>query len=296
MKKALSEHAVWFYFLTALLLLAIFVWFQQAATDNSYFLLLMFSSFIFLCAGNFLMLRAFVRFFENRKRLCSTVAVFFIAATLFVSYSLIQVPRGGVWNRVYARPKEMIMLSIPNQGGGRYYGVYSEILYSAKYPVSYLNASSMFNHRSLMLYVENPPKMHGTLDISLFFRPYELNTSPAFQEPIVFNESSGSIYQIPIEVDISVARGAVDPGSRVRFEGYNLELTLSLSFSGPEKGASGLIFGFNMTNLTILVDDFIVDSNFQNGSCISMSGIFIGVDAYIVGKFVVASQLKKARR
>jgi hypothetical protein len=181
------------------------------------------------------------------------------------------------------------MLSLEKQGQEKYYAVYSEAIYSSKYPIAHLNASTP-NTQSLEIYVENPPKLRGTLDIFLIFRPYEVHTPPAFQKPMVFNDSSGTIHRIPLEVNISIVRGEVNPSSRVRFEGYTLELIFRLEFSGPEIAAPALIFGFNTTHLTILINEFIVDSKLQNNLCIILSGIFIGVDVHVVGKFILSTK------
>ena len=268
----------------ALLLLVAFVWLQLASVSNPNFLLLTFSSFIFLAGGTFLTLRVFAN--SSEKRPCLTVAIFFLAVTLLVAFSLAQFPRGGVWNRGFLVTPENFTLSIDNRGG-YYYGGHSQIIYSARYPVSRVavRVHSMTD-RVIAIGVSSPVDLQGWTYIFLIFKPYEGNAYAFFQKPIAFNESSRFWHY---EIDLWREWG----NFRTRFEGYELEFLLRLDLRGSEAGPANLNFTVDTTFFKIFVDDFMVDSSFQNGSCITLAGIFIGLNAYIPGKYMIEYFPKK---
>lgn len=288
MKKDLSSNSAWPSLSAALLLLAAFVWLQGTAINNSSFLLLTFCSFFFVGAGTFLTLRAFAKSLKNERRSCVVVAIIFIVALLFIANSLAQVPRGGSWNHTNVSPENFV-LSIENRGHGRYYGGYSQIIYSTRHSVASVSASSIDLHNYLVIKQENPISQNGTAYFFLIFKPYEVATHAIFQETIAFNESLSSA---ELEVYIDLQWGTVDPGSRVRFEGYDLELILRLDLNGPETELSYLNFTVDTTEFRISVDELSVDSSLQNGLSITLSGILIAVNAYIPGKFTLP-HLKK---
>lgn len=261
----------------ALLSLVAFAWLQVASMNSLNFLFLMFSSFIFLGAGTFLTLRTFTK--SPEKRLCLAVAVTFLVITLLIAFSLAQFPRGGIWNRGTSVTSESFVLSIENRGG-YYYGGHSQIIYSAKYPVAFIVARSSWLERRLTINVSNSVNLQGSIYMFLIFKPYEGNAYAFFQKPIAFNESSSFWYH---EVDVWLEWG----NFRTRYEGYELEFLLRLDLKRSENGPRYLNFTVDTTFFKIVVDDFMVDSSFQNGLCIILSGFFIGVNAYIPGKRLV---------
>jgi hypothetical protein len=48
-----------------------------------------------------------------------------------------------------------------------------------------------------------------------------------------------------------------------------------------------------MSNFRIIVDDYIVDSELQNGLSIALTGVFIGIIMYIPGRFLYENRSKK---
>lgn len=270
----------------ALLLLVAFVWLQIASMNNPNFLLLMFSSFIFLSVATFLTLRTFSGSAE--KRLCLAVAIVLIVSTLLVANSLAQFPRGGNWNYIPVTPKSFV-LSIENKGSGYayYYGGYSQIIHSAGYPVTLVEARTHYD-RVLTINVSNSVNLQGTIYLFLIFKPYNEMTYAFFQRPLTFNESSSFAYY---EVDLWLEWGS-SRTTRTRFEGYELEFTVRLDLQGSEAGPRYLNFTVDTTFLKIYVDDFMVDSSFQNGLSITLSGIFTGINAYIPGKYLLTSFTK----
>lgn len=282
-KKDLSSSSAWSSLSAALLLLAAFVWLQGTAINTSGFLLMTFCSFLFVGAGTFLTLRTFAKSLKNKRRSCVVVAIIFIVALLFIANSLAQVPRGGIRNHTHVSPENFV-LTIENLGHGRYYGGYSQIIYSTRQPVASVSASSIHLHNYLIITQENPVSQNGTALVFLIFKPYEVATHAIFQEAIAFNESLSSA---ALEVYIDLQWGTVDPGSRVRFEGYDLELILRLDLNGSETELSYLNFTVNTNEFRISVAEFLVDSSFQNGLAITLSGILIAVNAYIPGRFTL---------
>jgi DNA-binding transcriptional ArsR family regulator len=271
--------------LLALLLLVAFVWLQLASVSNPNFLLLTFSSFVFLAAGTFLTLRTFAK--SSEKQLCLTVAILFLTVTLLVAFSLAQFPRGGFWNRQILVTPENFTLSIENIGGNYYEG-HSQIIYSAKYPVSRVFARTpSMTDRVITIGVSSPVNLQGWAYIFLIFKPYAEMTYAFFQKPISFNENSSRFWHY--EIDLWLEWGTL----RTRFEGYELEFLLRLDLQGSEAGPSNLNFTVDTTFFKIFVDDCVVDSSFQNSSCTTLAGIFIGLNAYIPGKYMIEYFPKK---
>lgn len=274
----------------SLLLLVAFAWLQLASISTPNFLLLTFSSFIFLAVGTFLTFRAFVKSFE--KRLCMVVAIIFILVTLLAANSLAQFPRGGIWSRGISAKPESFVLTIENRGTGfgYYYDGYSQVIYSARYPVSFVEVrTDSFANRIITINVSSHANLQGVVYMFLIFKPYAENTYAFFQKPAVFNESSSSAY---FEVDLWLEWG----NFQTRFEGYELEFLLRLDLRGPETAPHYLNFTVNTTFFQILVDDFIVDSSLQNGLGITLSGILIGINSYIPGKYLLEYSTKKLRK
>lgn len=266
----------------ALLLLMAFVWLQIASAHSPHFLLLMFSSFVFLVAGTLLALWTSARCPE--KRLCLTVATVFVTATLLVAISGAQWSRGGVWHWGIKATPETFVLSIANKGGN-YYGAHSETLYSADYAVAY--ATVRPDYPSLSINVSTPVNLKGRILIFLIFKPYQVMRGRAiFDEPIEFNESSTFARYRPY---VGIGWGDF----RTRFEGYELEFLLRLDLDGPETAPPSLNFTIDTTNFTIYVDDFAVDSSLQSGLSTTISGTFAGINTYTPGKHLARYIAKK---
>jgi hypothetical protein len=287
-----SRGAARLFLALALLFLVAFTWLQIASVNDPYFLLLMFSSFIFLGAGTYLTLKTFSK--SSEKRLCLAVAVFFIVVTLLVATSLAQYPRGGVWKYgIPARP-ESFVLSIENMGG-HYYGGHSQITYSAKYPVAFVAARTPWEESRIAISVSSPVNLQGKVYVFLIFRPYEMDAHSFFQEPIAFNESSSlAHYEVDLDLEWGNSWLQWSNGSRTRFEGYELEFLVRLDLRGPETAPSYLNFTVDTTFFRISIDDFMVDSSFQNGLCVTLSGIFVGINAYVPGAFLLQHHKKKS--
>ena len=82
--------------LLSLIMLGIFAYFQYLSMDNKYFLLLTFSSYIFLAIGVALLFSATAEPQPRRRRIFVNITVLiFIAGTLIAANSLATIPRGA---------------------------------------------------------------------------------------------------------------------------------------------------------------------------------------------------------
>lgn len=253
----------------ALVSLAVFVTFQQMAMDRKGFLIFMFSSFFFLAAGTFLIIITFVESYRAEKALCLGVAIVFIVTTLFVANSLAQVPRGGGYSGAVATPKSFTLHGDSGE---------SQIIYSADYPVSSVRAS-VGSLDSIIIRTQTPVTLNATVYFWLNLRPYEWS-GYALIEPIAFkNESMVEIYP-----HISKIWGTSQPANRTRLERYYLELKTRIRFDTPIE--PDLDFTFDTSDYVISISGFMVDSKFQNGLSIILSGIFIGILCYIPGNLL----------
>jgi hypothetical protein len=260
----------------ALVSLAVFVAFQQIAIDRKGFLIFMFSSFFFLAAGTFLIIITFFESYRAEKALCLGVTIVFIVTTLFVANSLAQVPRGGGYSRVVATPKSF---TLHGESGE------SQIIYSADYSVSYLRAS-VGSLDSIIIRTQTPVTLNATVYFWLMLRPYE-RYGYALVEPIAFKNES----MIEIHPNISKDWGTSHPTNRIRLEGYYLELKTRIRFDKPIE--PNVDFTFDTSDYMISIGSFIVDSKFQNGLSIILSGIFIGIMCYIPGNLLFNLLFKK---
>lgn len=137
---------------------------------------------------------------------------------------------------------------------------------------------------------ENPTSQNGTILVFLIFRPYEVAAHAIFREEIEFDENLSSA---GLDVYIDLQWGTVDPGSRVRFEGYDLELMLRLDLNGPETELSYPNFTVDTNEFRISVAEFLVDSSLQNGLAVTLSGILIAVNTYIPVRFTLPCLKKR---
>ncbi len=256
----------------ALVMLGVFVTFQQMAIDRKDFLFLMFSSFFFLGAGTLLTIITFVESYEAEKYLCLGVAIVFIVATLFVANSLGQVPRGGAYRGAGVTPESF---TLADTWSAR---VNSQIIYSADYPVAFIwvsGGSSDF----ITIRTNAPASLNATVYFWMKLGPYE-QSGYALMEPIVFKDES----MVKIYPHIFKSWGTPTPANRTRLEGYYLELKTKIHFETLNEPSLNLTF--DMSDYGISIHDFVVDSSFQNGLSIILSGIFIGIICYIPGNFL----------
>jgi len=242
------------------------------AIDRRDFLVFMFSSFFFLAAGTFLTIITFVESYRAGKLLCLGVAIVFIVTTLFVANSLAQVPRGGGNGGGWAMLESF---TLPDTRGAH---VNSQIIYLADYPVSYVRASGG-SPDSIIVRTQTPATLDATVYFWLRLGPYEWS-GYALMEPIEFRNES----MVEISPHIFKSWGTSHPANRTRLEGYYLELTTKIYFDTPIE--PDLNFTFDTSDYGISIHDFVVDSNFQNGLSIILSGIFIGILCYIPGNLL----------
>jgi len=283
----------------SVLLLSFFVGFQELAINSPIFLDLMFFSFIFLGAGTFLIIMTFAKSSEAEKFVCSGVAIVFVVATLFIANSLAQVPRGGFAKGISVTP-ENFTLTIGKKSGDAYYVGFShsQILHSADYPVGSIYVCSD-DTRSIEISTQNAVRLDATLIFNLWLLPHDQRAHTQW-ETITFGHGQwGESYifvhprQIAAEFE-EVAR--YRPENRVRLEGYYVEFTTGMiAYNADPDLPSTLDFTFDMSNFPFYISDVVVDSKFQNGLSITLSGIFIGINCWIPGKVLSELPFNKTR-
>lgn len=269
--------------------IGLFVYLQEMALDSSNFLFLMFSSFIFLALGTLLITKAFTKSSDVERKLCLVVAIVFIVALASVANSLMHVPRGGFYNRTEVTPNSFT-LTVERSWNGSYSGEYSQIIHTADYPEAFIWISEDWEpHNVILIRSQTTVRMNATIYVFMMLKPYEVAGHAIFFEPLAFNESKTTQY---IQPNIQIKWGSADPAHRTRLNGYDLKLTTRLYGTGPDV-ESLLNFTVDMSNFRLSIDDYVVDSELQNGSSITLTGVFIGVILYIPGKFLHKFSLKK---
>lgn len=282
----------------ALFLLSFFVGFQELAIDSPNFLDLMFFSFIFLGAGTFLTMITFAKSSEAEKFVCSGVAIVFIVATLFVANSLAQVPRGGLVKSTPVTP-ENFTLTITKKSDGTYVGFsHAQILYSADYPVGSIYVYSS-DQRSIRISTQNAVRLDATLIFNLWLLPYDERAHTQW-ETITFGSGQwGESYILvyPHEIAIKFEEVArYHPENRVRLEGYYVEFTTGMiAYNADPDLPSTLDFTFDMSHFPFGISDLVVDSKFENGLSITLSGILAGINCYIPGKLLSELLFRKRK-
>jgi len=282
----------------SVLLLSFFVGFQELAIKSPIFVNLMFFSFIFLGAGTFLTIITFAKSSEAEKFVCSGVAIVFIVATLFVANSLAQVPRGGFVKGIDVIPESFTLtLAIASDGT---YEAWSQtqILHSADYPVGSIYVRSS-DTRSIRISTQNAVRLDATLIFNLWLLPYDQHAHTSWETISLGHGQWGESYIFvhPREIAIKFEdRGLYNPEYRVRLEGYSIKFrTIMIVYNVDLDFPAVLDFTFDMSNFPFRISYVMVDSKFQNGLGITLSGIFIGINCCIPGKLLSELPFKKTR-
>jgi len=261
----------------------------------------MFFSFIFLGAGTFLTIITFAKSSEAEKYLCLGVVIVFIVATLFVANSLAQVPRGGLVKSTWVTPENITLTAHRVKTPYEWEGIpiktnyqsesQRQVLHSSNYPVSSVSMESLWEaeieiRRNPYLGTETFDPVNVTLQLWWRLKPYQ-----SWQSRI-WTESLRTL--AVIDPYISLDWGSSKPANRTRLDRYDLEFMINF-FAYAESGPQYLNFTIDMSDYRIGIDDYVVDSKFQNGLSITLSGIFIGINCCIPGKLLSELPFKKTR-
>jgi len=159
--------------LFSLLMLVIFAYFQYLALDHPNFVLLTFTSFVFLAVGAALLIRIVFEPQSRRRRIfINIVAFIFIAVILIAANSLGTIPRGGpVYLYGHTPQQKNFSITVRKHPELGYYSGSNypyEILYAADYPVGEVN---VFSEVPFVLEVlsDKPLNLNGTLYAALIF-------------------------------------------------------------------------------------------------------------------------------
>jgi len=269
--------------LLSLVMLGGFLYFQLVAIDNQFFVFFTFSSFVFLFLGAVLLFRAASEAHVRRRKIfVNAVAFICIVFVLVASYSLATLPRGGVMQSHYWKPKSFSIIATRFTELGTYSGSNYpyEWIYSADYAVGYVAAFADWGYGGeLKISTDEPVNLNGTLYAALEF------TAPpgTFREmravPISFVNSSTAWVDLGVLYFWGWGNYFAYSGHRVRVEGYKIELWVSLWLDGDDYG-NAINFTFQPTR-GIEVDDFVVDSSLQNTAAILLCGVFATIYCYV---------------
>ncbi len=133
---------------------------------------------------------------------------------------------------------------------------------------------------------QNDP-VNVTLYFSLSLKPYQRNVAP-FKHILTFNEGQRQAY---LESPIWLEWGTTSLANRTRLEEYDLELWTFIRVEGHN--LEPMNFRLHMSEFRMQINEYIVDSKFQNGLSITLSGIFIGINCYIPISLVSKLRSKK---
>ncbi len=269
--------------LPSLVMLGGFLYFQLVAIDNQFFVFFTFSSFVFLFFGAVLLFRAASEAHVRRRKIfVNAVAFICIVFVLVASYSLATLPRGGVMQSHYWKPKNFSIIATRFPGLGTYSGSnypYEQI-YSADYAVGYVAAFADWGDGGESeISTDELVNLNGTLYAALEF------TAPPgkFREmrtvPISFVNSSTAWVDLGGLYFWGWGNYFAYSGHRVRVEGYKIELWVSLWLDGDDYG-NAINFTFQPTR-GIEVGDFVVDSSLQNTAAILLCGVFATIYCYV---------------
>lgn len=288
-------------------MLGIFAYFQRLAINDQHFLLLTFSSYIFLAIGTALLFSASAENQPQRRRIFVNIIILIsIAVVLLGAFSLASVPRGGIFhNRRVPLTDFMITLKKGSwvEGERVCYGysgsAYPQpIIFEADYPVGWVDAFPTWDC-SIRVSFDEPVNMNGSIYTRLDFiaapTPSEwLGFSHGTQiQPIAIVDGTSNTIRIrnffswgSVAESSWTAMGGAHM-QRARVEGYRLELSVMLYFE--EKADYG-----PKINCTVhpsydgrfIVRDYVVDSQLQNTAAILLCGVFAGILCFIPAKTI----------
>jgi hypothetical protein len=276
--------------------LAVFVWLQFASIDtgtNKDFLLLVFSSFFFLGIATILALIVWRGPTIGQKALAVAVSTILIIGTIFVANSLTQNRRGGLNASTYVSVDDFVL----NMQGYKYFDQvdyrrqYSKVIHEPSYASSriILSTREVTEVSYLEITLLTPANVNGTCYIWFAVKPYEYNTYALLREEVVFTENSTS--QV-FDVDVYPMWSG---GYRGKFEEYNIEFMLDLDLLGAETEPS--VLNFTVTShIEVHIQEWIVLSTFQNNLCFALCGLFIGINASVLGSFAHFLFLRRRKR
>jgi len=276
--------------LLSLIMLGIFAYFQYLSMDNKYFLLLTFSSYIFLVIGVALLFSATAEPQPRRRRIFVNITVLiFIAGTLIAANSLATIPRGGIQHTYYVLPRSFSATLQRCGEPGHYSGGNYQTLFIADYPVGYAAAFSSWGSY-LEISFDKPVNLNGTLYAAFVFTSNPGSFTETISRPVSFvNETSAGI---DIDTLDFWGWGSSAPNNhRVRVEGYRFELWVSLWVDGEDYGPK---LNFTVQPYgEVRVCDYVVDSQLQNTAAILLCGVFVGVLCYIPAKSIKPKLVEK---
>jgi hypothetical protein len=291
-----STAAAWTCAVLALMSLAVFVWLQFASIDTGTtkdFLLLVFSSFFFLGIATILALIVWRGPTIGQKALAVAVSTILIIGTIFVANSLTRNRRGCSNASTYVTVDDFVL----NMQGYKsfdqvdYRRQYSKVIHEPSYASSgiWLSTRTGTEVSYLEITLLTPANVNGTCYIWFAVKPYERNTYALLREEVVFTENSTS--QV-FDVDVNPI---LSGGYRGKFEEYNIEFMLYLDLIGAETEPS--VLNFTVTShIGVNILESIVLSTFQNNLCFALCGLFIGIEASVVGSFAHFLFLRRRKR
>ena len=273
------------YALLSLFMLVVFAYFQFLAIDNRNFLLLTFSSYIFLAVGAALLFHVAGKPQSRRRKIfVNIVTLIFIAVTLIAANSLATVPRGGIEHTYRVSPKSFSLaiqtIGEPGRYGGSNYPY--ETIYVADYPVGFVLASASYDF-GVEITSEKPLDLSGTLYAAFIFTSAPGSFQETISRPIAFANRT-SVWADLSTLDFWGWGSDYPDSHRVRVEGYRIELWVSLWVEGDDYG-SQLNFTVQPYG-EVRVHDYVVDSQLQNMAAILLCGAFAGILCYIPAKLV----------
>jgi hypothetical protein len=291
-----STVTAWTLAVFAVLSFAVFVWLQFASIDtgtNKDFLLLVFSSFFFLGVATIMALIVWRGPTIGQKAPAVAVSTILIIGTIFVANSLTQNRRGSLNASTYVTVDDFVL----NMQGYKsfdqvdYRRQYSKVIHEPSYAVSGIWLSTRMGTEVSYLEITllTPANVNGTCYIWFAVKPYERNTYALLREEVVFKPNSTS--QV-LDVDVNPMWSG---GYRGKFEDYNIEFMLELDLSGAETEPSVLNVAVT-SHIGVNILESIVLSTFQNNLCFALCGLFIGINASVVGSSAHSLFLGRRKR
>jgi hypothetical protein len=254
---------------------------------------MVFSSFLFLGVATILALIVWRDPTIGQKALAVAVSIILIIGTVFVANSLTQYRRGRSNASAYVTMEDFVlnMQGYKSDDNLQYIGDYSKVIHEPNYAVSdiWLSTSVATEVSYLEITLLTPANVNGTCYIWFAVKPYECNTYALLREEVSFKENSTSQF---LDVDVNPIWSG---GDRGMFDEYNIEFMLRLDLSGAETEPSVLNFTV-APHMTVDIGEGIVMSTFQNNLCFALCGLFIGINATVVGAFAHFLFLRRRKR